>query len=190
MSARASSLPRGGLFHLHVHGDMQEVGVALAKCPRVRRIVDTVGQRKGLDRTSRDAVLLSEVWIRLRPYIPFADAPENIYSLVWRIAEFAAMDLRREHASKEVLECEMSPEEHDLVMGRYSDDGSSLDHIEAEVDRYAAQKRFQAKLLRVGWDPDADPTNYQGITAPGRKASTRTAANNAGQIGTKINNSL
>lgn len=168
---------------------MQQVGVALAQCPRVRRIVDTVGQRKGLDRTSRDAVLLSEVWIRLRPYIPFSDAPENIYSLVWRIAEFAAMDLRREYASKEVLECEMSPEEHDLVMGRYSDDGSSLDRIEAEVDRHAAQNRFQAKLLRVGWDPDADPTNYQGITAPGRKALKRTAANDAEQRETRIENS-
>lgn len=161
-----------GTLHLHVKESLHEVGIALMQCRRARRIVDTVAMRKGLPKSSHDAVLLTEVWLRLGPYIPFQDEPDHIYSLVWRIAEFAAMDLRRENTTKEVLEADMSESEVELVMGRHSDDGVSLEATERVIDQHAAQKRFAEKLKRVGWDPDADPGKYQAVTAPGRRPNS------------------
>jgi hypothetical protein len=168
---RRISSHSGGTLHLCVQADMDRVGSALMDCPRARKIIDTVALRKSLPKTSQDAVLLTEVWLRLSPYIPFQDEPENIYSLIWRIAEFAAIDLHREMTMKEVRACDMSEEEDDLVIQNRSDENETISRAESAIDLNTAQRRFAEKLRRVGWDADADPTVYQGVTTPGRKAA-------------------
>ena len=169
--ARQGAQQTGGQFHLALQDSAADVGTALATCPRVRRIVDAVAQRKGLPRLSRDGVMLAEVWMRLQSFLPWRDLPENVYSLIWRVAEFAAMDLRREGAMKEIRECDMDEEQRDLVMGNHSDDWAWTHDAARGIDQHAARARFAAKVARLGWDGDADPRTYKGITAPGRKAA-------------------
>jgi len=185
-TANSSSRIRDkGTFHLALSscgGDPERLARAFVSCPRVTRILNVLSDRCGFDHVALDPTLQSEVWMRLWPRLPWTDVPENIYSYIWRIAEFTAMGMVRqvhridnqetdlEHVADDdgaIAEDEMDQPRQGHQGQRTYDGG--LGHMESEIDTDQMRSKFAAKLARVGWPDGIDPAQCEVMRRPGQK---------------------
>ncbi|MFN3627663.1 MAG: hypothetical protein ACK4S3_07265 [Parvibaculum sp.] len=147
--------------------DQEVLARAFLACERVAKVVNTVAWRSGLADEDGLCDLRTEAWIRLYPLLEKLDAPGNVYSLIWRIAELAALEMQRASWRAESrLEVGL-----DLDASDESDDGAQKALIESGVDTPPARSAFANKLATVGWPAGsvrASSGAYRPVRRPGR----------------------
>ena len=164
-----ANVPRTrGTFHLELGQPLaseEELARAFLSCQRIRKVISTVAHRAYLRDQDVESDLRTEAWMRLWPRLGELDQPENVYRLVWRIAELAAKELARAPVRVESMaEVAMDEDATDE-----SDEWAGARFMEERAQAISARASFEDKLARCGWPKGAEsPRDYVQIKRPGR----------------------
>lgn len=168
-AAAAPNVPRvRGTFHLELEQpgkSEEELARSFMSCQRIRKVISTVAHRAHLRDHDVETDLRTEAWMRLWPRLAELDQPENVYRLVWRIAELASKELARAPVRVESMaEVAMDDDATDE-----SDQWAGARYMEERAEALASRASFEDKLARCGWPKGAEsPRDYVQIKRPGR----------------------
>lgn len=174
MNQRTVNPSHPGTFHEEIAaGETREdqLVASFLGCPRVSKILSTIAWRHRLHDNEGLHDLRTETWMRLRVLLERLDEPKNVYSLIWRVAELASLELTRTSTRTEALaEVELDNDASDE-----SDEGAQNLAMELAADIRLARSAFAEKLKRVGWPSGSSramKTPYTEVRRPGRPRKT------------------
>lgn len=158
-----------------------KVAHAYLHCPRLHKIVVSIEQkmRARAIAGTRDDIYQS-VWIIIQPKLIELDAPENVYSWLYRTIELQFFTARNENKKtayvEDIADHETEDESGDTLLDKMAIESGMLQDETANtndrLDREAQMRLFAAKLARCGW-PSHIPDNkdiYRRIGRPRKDA--------------------
>lgn len=180
MASSPTTQPRArltGTFHTALpplgkpltHPQRERLARDFLTCARVKGILSHVGDLMGIrdlkEEHSHDVYLIfaDKMFERL-------DRSENVYSVIYAIAQFHAKTIKRKGDAALARSEDIGEESLEDVMARDSRVGVIYDTVQDDLDRVACASHFSRRLEQVGWPSGLAPRDrIKVVKAPGRR---------------------
>lgn len=141
-----------------------QVSKEILGCQRVHGIIARVLKKRGVHLSLIEDILSEVALVLQMKILPILDSPENVYSVIFRIAELVVSNYGKKSIntlySQEILLSDLMSEgdtNHTDILDRLSNE-TSMDNDQGDtvkrLDLDRAKKNLKDKIGRLGWPED------------------------------------